>query len=155
MGASVAIMGMARTQDVEALVADSGFATHKSAIEFAVQRTLHMPFFFFDWMTDLMLWLRAGYHFHQVEPIRDIRRIAPRPVFLIHGLSDTIVNPEDAKLLYAAAREPKELWLLPGVDHCGAYFQDRVAYVSRVLDFFDYYLRDNTGETQDANKIGA
>ena len=148
MGASVAIMGAARTPDVEALVFDSGFATHRSAIAYAVQRTLHMPFFF-DWMTDLLLSLRAGYHFNQVEPIRDIRRIAPRPILIIHGLKDTIVDPNDAKLLYAAAGEPKELWLFPHADHCGSYFEDRVAYVERVEDFFDYYLRGGTSRQSD------
>lgn len=153
MGASVAIMAAARTPDIQAVVADSGFATHRSAIEYAVRRTLHMPFFFFDWMTDLMLWLRAGYHFNQVEPIRDIRSISPRPVLIIHGLKDTLVNPEDAKLLYAAAREPKELWLLPNADHCGAYFEDRPAYVEKVDDFFDYYLRG--GSSNESNDVGA
>ncbi|HEV2661760.1 MAG TPA: hypothetical protein VGU68_14220, partial [Ktedonobacteraceae bacterium] len=127
---------------------DSAFATHKSAIEYAVRRTLHMPFAIFDWATDLLLWLRAGYHFHQVEPLRDINRIAPRPVFLIHGMKDSIVDPKDAPRLYAAAGDPKELWLLPDVDHCGAYFADRVAYTRKVVDFFDLYLRKLQPPTQ-------
>ena len=106
MGGSVAIMAAARSSEIEALVTDSAFATHKSAIEYAVRRTLHMPFALFDWVTDLLLWLRAGYHFLQVEPLRDINRIAPRPVLLIHGTTDSIVNPKDASLLYAAAGAP-------------------------------------------------
>ncbi len=141
MGASIAIMGSARTPEIEAVVADSGFATHKSAVDYAVRRTLHLPFFLFEWITDLILWLRAGYHFHQVEPLRDISRIAPRPLLIIHGLKDSIVDPHDATLLYNVAREPKELWLLPGVEHCGAYFADRVYYVNKVTSFFDQALR--------------
>jgi fermentation-respiration switch protein FrsA (DUF1100 family) len=148
MGGSVAIMAAARSSEIEALVADSAFATHKSAVEYAVRRTLHMPFAIFDWATDLLLWLRAGYHFHQVEPLRDINRIAPRPVFLIHGMKDSIVDPKDAPRLYAAASDPKELWLLPDVDHCGAYFADRVAYTRKVVDFFDLYLRKLQPPTQ-------
>ncbi len=141
MGASVAIMGCARTPDIEVLVADSPFATHESAVAYAVQRTLHLPFILFHWLTDCILWLRAGYHFHQVEPIRDIVRISPRPLLLIQGLQDTIVNPHDAHRLYEAAGEPKELWLLPDVDHCGAYFADRQRYVTRVISFLDRTLR--------------
>ncbi len=150
MGGSVAIMATARTQEIEALVADSAFATHKSAIEYAVRRTLHMPFALFDWVTDLLLWLRAGYHFNQVEPLRDIGRIAPRPVLLIHGLKDTIVDPHDAPLLYNAASDPKELWLLPDVDHCGAYFADRIAYTQKIIDFFDLYLKQSYPPTTTA-----
>jgi len=141
MGASIAIMATARTPEIEVLVADSGFATHRSAIEYAVSRTIHLPFVLFDWFTDLLLWLRAGYHFNQVEPLRDIGRIAPRPVLIIHGLKDTVVNPEDAKLLYTAAKGPKELWLQPNADHCGSYFEDRAVYVERVIGFLDRTLR--------------
>lgn len=141
MGASIAIMATARTPEIEVLVADSGFATHRSALDYVVRRTIHLPFVLFDWLTDLLLWLRAGYHFNQVEPLRDIRRIAPRPVLIIHGLKDTLVDPNDAKLLYVAAGEPKELWLDPNADHCGIYFENRQLYVDRVLGFLDQTLR--------------
>ncbi|MBV9708628.1 MAG: alpha/beta hydrolase, partial [Chloroflexi bacterium] len=67
--------------------------------------------------------------------------ITPRPILIIHGLKDSVVNPKDALLLYAAAKEPKELWLLPDVEHCGAYFADRIAYTQKVIDFFDLHLR--------------
>ncbi len=141
MGAAVAIMGSARCLEVEALVADSPFATHRSAIDYAVSRTLHLPFALFDWVTDLFLWWRAGYHLSEVEPLRDISKLAPRPILLIQGLKDTIVNPHDASLLYAAAVGPKELWLVPEAEHCGAYFVDRVAYTQRVVDFFELHLK--------------
>jgi dipeptidyl aminopeptidase/acylaminoacyl peptidase len=141
MGAAVTIMGTARTNAIEALVSDSAFATHRRVIEYAVHRTLHLPFIIFDWVTDLILWLRAGYHFNQVEPLRDIGRIAPRPVMIIHGMKDSTVDPHDATLLYHSAGEPKELWLLQDVEHCGAYFADRAAYLHKVIAFFDLYLK--------------
>jgi fermentation-respiration switch protein FrsA (DUF1100 family) len=143
MGAAMAIMGSVRTDAVEAIVADSSFATHRSAVEYGVWRTLHLPFVIFDWTTDLLLWLRAGYHFHQVEPIRDIGKLSPRPILLIQGLKDTVVNPRDATLLYEAAGEPKELWVLPEADHCGAYFVDRAVYVKKLVDFFEQNLKQS------------
>jgi len=148
MGASIAIMATARTPEIEVLVADSGFATHRSAIAYSVRRTIHLPFVLFDWLTDLLLGLRAGYHLNQVEPLRDIGRIAPRPVLIIHGLKDSLVNPEDAKLLYAAANEPKELWLDPNADHCGIYFEDRQVYIKRVIGFLDDTLHKSPIQEQ-------
>lgn len=142
MGAAVAIMAGARASEVEAIVADSSFATHRSVVAYAVRRTLHLPFIIFDWTTDLLLWLRAGYHFNQVEPLRDIARLAPRPILIIHGLKDTIVDPKDATLLYEAAGDPKELWLLPDAEHCGAYFEDRAVYVNKMVEFFDLHLKN-------------
>ena len=141
MGAAIALMAAARRPEVEAVIADSPFATHKSAVEYAVRRTLHIPFVVFDRITDTLLWWRAGYHFNQVEPIREIGKIAPRPVLLIHGLKDSIVDPEDAPKLYEAAGDPKELWLVPDAEHCGVYFVDREAYVEKMLNFFDLHLR--------------
>lgn len=141
MGAAVAIMSCARNNDVEALVVDSAFASHQSAFDYNFRHVFRLPSAPFIWLVDYVLGLRAGYHFHQVEPLRDIGRIAPRPILIIHSTNDSIVNPHDASMLYAAAGEPKELWLVPGIDHCGAYFADRLAYTNKVSEFFDHHLR--------------
>jgi fermentation-respiration switch protein FrsA (DUF1100 family) len=147
MGAAVAIMSSARNADVEALVVDSAFATHRGVVEYNLHRKFRLPPAPFAWVADYLLWWRAGYRFHQVEPLRDISLIAPRPILIIHGGRDSIVDPKDASLLYAAAQEPKELWILPNADHCGAYFEDRQAYVKKVLEFFDLHLK-NVGYLQ-------
>lgn len=141
MGASVAIMCASRCDDVEAIIADSPFATHASAVAYNFRRAVHIPFAPFIWMADYLLWMRAGYHFNQVEPLREIGRIAPRPILIVQSGQDTIVDPHDAPQLYKAACEPKELWTFPTADHCGAYFVDRVAYTRKVLAFFDNYLK--------------
>lgn len=142
MGAAVSIMGTARSSAVEALVSDSAFATHASVVDYQFRRIFHVPSPPVYWMTDNLLRWRAGYHFKQVEPLRDVAKIAPRPILFIHGEKDSLVDPRDAQLLYNAAQEPKELWLLPNVDHCGVYFADRRAYVKKVVDFFDLYLKN-------------
>lgn len=141
MGAAVAIMCCAHDSRVEAIVADSAFATHSSVVDYNVRRALHLPSAPFAWLADYLLGWRAGYHFRQVEPLRDIAHIAPRPILIIHGGKDSIVDPHDAPLLYAAAQEPKELWIEPEADHCGAYFVDRPAYVQRVVAFFEQHLK--------------
>lgn len=145
MGAAVAIMCSAHTPEIEAIVADSSFATHISVVDYNMRRALHMPSAPVAWLADYLLGWRAGYHFRQVEPLRDIARIAPRPIMLIHGGKDSIVDPHDAPLLYAAAQEPKEYWEVPSADHCGAYFADRPLYVKKVLTFFEEHLKQQHG----------
>jgi fermentation-respiration switch protein FrsA (DUF1100 family) len=140
MGAAVAIMCSAWHPEVEALVADSAFATHRSVIDYYLRRVLPLPAVPLLWLADALLWWRAGYHFRQVEPLRDIAAMSPRPVLIIHGQQDSVVDPRDAQRLYAAAQEPKELWLLPNADHCGAYFADRQAYVAKIDAFFHHSL---------------
>jgi uncharacterized protein len=142
MGAAVAIMATARSKEIEALIADSAFATHTGVIDFHFRRVFHLPSTMVAWMADNLLSLRAGYRFHQVEPLRDIAKIAPRPILIIQGGKDSIVDPRDGLLLFEAAREPKEIWLLPNADHCGSYFEDRVAYVNKIVKFFDLHLKN-------------
>lgn len=141
MGAAIAIMCSAQSNDVEVLVCDSAFATHRSVVDYNVRRVLHIFSAPFVWFVDLLMGWRAGYHFSQVEPIREIGRIAPRPILLIHGLKDSMVDPHDATLLFEAANEPKEVWLIPDADHCGSYFSDRSAYATKVVTFFDKHLK--------------
>ena len=62
-------------------------------------------------------------------------------LLLIHGDRDSVIPVSHAHELFAAAAEPRELWIVPGVEHCGAYFADRPAYCRRAAEFFDRYLR--------------
>jgi pimeloyl-ACP methyl ester carboxylesterase len=45
------------------------------------------------------------------------RHIAPVPLLIVHGDADHYFPIEHAEQLYAAAEEPKELWLEPGFGH--------------------------------------
>ena len=136
MGGAVAIMGAARSQDIDAVVADSAFALQRSAVSVAVRRVLHIPHAPLLDGVDFLLGRLGGYHFRDVEPLREVKLVAPRPLLLIHGEADSVTNPRDTQALYEAADEPKELWMTPGVEHCGTYFHDRPYYCNRVAAFF-------------------
>lgn len=59
-------------------------------------------------------WLEG---FRQVSPIKDIARIAPRPLLLVQGSRDDVVAPTDGKRLFEEAREPKRLVMIEGAGH--------------------------------------
>jgi pimeloyl-ACP methyl ester carboxylesterase len=44
-------------------------------------------------------------------------RIAPTPLLVVHGEADLLFPVEHAHALYAAAREPKRLWIEPDFGH--------------------------------------
>ncbi len=67
-------------------------------------------------------------------------RLAPRPLFMIHGGGDTYIKPEMARALSACAREPKELWVVEGAKHNMALHTAGDEYRRRVLEFFDKHL---------------
>jgi pimeloyl-ACP methyl ester carboxylesterase len=44
-------------------------------------------------------------------------RVAPTPLLVVHGDNDALFPVEHAHALYAAAGEPKQLWIEPGFGH--------------------------------------
>ncbi len=136
MGAAIAILGAAARPEVRVVVADSPFATHADVVSHTIQHTIHLPGQPFAAVSDYFLARSAGYRGRDVAPLRVVDKLAGRPLLLIHGTDDDMIPVSHGRRLYAAAREPKELWLAPGANHCGAYFLDRPAYCQRVTAFF-------------------
>jgi pimeloyl-ACP methyl ester carboxylesterase len=52
-----------------------------------------------------------------MPPAEAAARIAPTPVLIVHGDADHYFPVDHAEQLYAAANEPKELWIIPGFGH--------------------------------------
>jgi fermentation-respiration switch protein FrsA (DUF1100 family) len=71
-----------------------------------------------------------------------VGRIAPRPVFLIYAVPGQGGEAELSELFYDAAREPKEIWKVPGSEHTGGIEAQPEEYERRVVGFFDAALLD-------------
>jgi alpha-beta hydrolase superfamily lysophospholipase len=61
------------------------------------------------------------------------------PVFIIHGTADILTHEDHAHRLYAAANEPKELWINDS-GHAWSAWTYPDAYRQKVLDFLDRAL---------------
>lgn len=69
-----------------------------------------------------------------------LRRLAPRPLLMIHGAQDTYIKPAMARALFERARQPKEFWLVEGAKHNQALQVAGDEYRRRVLEFFEKHL---------------
>ena len=134
MGAVTVIRAAARYPEIEALVADSPFATLDDEMNLRITLPPMRPLmrFFATQATDVS--------FDMVRPVDDIARISPRPVFIIQGMADSMVPLDSAQRLYDAANEPRQLWLEEGVGHLGMYWTYEEKYTRQVIGFFDRYL---------------
>jgi alpha-beta hydrolase superfamily lysophospholipase len=139
MGAAVAILVAAADPTIQAVVADSPFASIRDVLTNVYQRRRLPPRFLLE-LSDVINRWRYGYQFEAVRPVDVVADIAPRPLFIIHGSADSLIPVEQGERLYAAAGEPKELWIVENAIHCGAYFLDRPGYVQRVTTFFEEAL---------------
>ncbi len=140
MGASVALLAAAREPAIAAIVADSPFTSAADVVASRMQRIAPLVAGPLLMLTEALIAQRHGYYLSQIRPIDAVALLAPRPLLLIHATDDSITPVSHAYQLFAAAHEPKELWIHEGIEHCGAYFADRRAYVARVSSFFQQYL---------------
>jgi dipeptidyl aminopeptidase/acylaminoacyl peptidase len=93
-----------------------------------------------QWPARLAYWWE-GMDLRAMRPADAVPSISPRPVLIIGGSRDTVVPAWMVQKLFDAAREPKQLWIVPGAEH-GGY--DRIApdeYRRRIGEFFDRTLR--------------
>jgi len=134
MGAVTMIRATVQHPEIEALVADSPFATLDEELDVRLPIPLLNP------LVRFFAERETGLHFDMVRPIDDIHLISPRPVFLIQGMNDKMVPLDSAERLYAAAGEPRALWTEPDVPHLGMYEYHRERYTELVIKFFDTYL---------------
>lgn len=88
----------------------------------------------------LQLRPRLGVGLEHMRPI-DRAALLPGPKLFIAGALDRHTTLEESRRLFAAARGPKELWVVEGAAHTDLHAAAREEYERRVLDFFDKSLR--------------
>jgi alpha-beta hydrolase superfamily lysophospholipase len=89
------------------------------------------------WVTERRLGLRLG----QIAPVNYVAALAPAPVLLLTGSEDALAPPSDAERLFARCSEPRQLAIIPGVDHTNMIAVGGRLYRDTILDFLDRTLR--------------
>jgi fermentation-respiration switch protein FrsA (DUF1100 family) len=143
LGGSLAIQYAAENDSIEALVVHSAFSSMRDTINTSVRYFTDLPPFPFA--TFIRFWAEQEIKgsIDDIDAKKWIGNISPRPILILHSLSDVAISPESGELLFAAAAEPKELWQVEGVPH--ANFDTELAedFEERVGSFFDQYLLGN------------
>ncbi len=62
------------------------------------------------------------------------------PILFIAGTHDKHTPPVETERLFASAREPKEIWIVPGAGHFNMHEYAGKTYEKNVLEFLSYYL---------------
>ena len=77
--------------------------------------------------------------------MHSIARISPVPLLILHGDSDRVVPVQHAQALYAAAKAPKRLEILPGLRHIESMTQPQVR------DLLEQHLRSQLSAKEPRN----
>lgn len=135
MGAGTVLRAGARIEQVRAVIAMSAYTSLEENIVEGVEGLTGLPAFPF---APLVIWFgerEARLNIRAVRPIDDIPHISPRAVMLIHGEMDALIPVRNAHRLYHAAREPKELYIIPQAGHVGLMQAEPREYERRVTEF--------------------
>jgi predicted alpha/beta-fold hydrolase len=143
LGAGAAILAAANDQAISAVIADSAWTNQDlllSRLSFVTVGPVQIPLPPYGIAAANAM---VGTDVSKARPLEVISKIAPRPILLIHSADDdNATTPlEGARQLFAAAGEPKELWVAPRGGHVGAINAFPDEYRARVLAFLDSALR--------------
>lgn len=141
LGGAIGIVLTAERPEIKALAVDGAFDSYRGIVGWHIRRSLILSLF--GWWVPRFA-MRDGF-----DPIDCVGRIAPRPILIMHGSADQVVDPAMARRLYDAAGEPKQLWLVPGADHYGAMEDHAEAAHARLLSLFREALDNRAGASLD------
>lgn len=138
VGAVSAILSGAHNPEVGAVVAVAPF--NCVAEVWRTNRPALLPPFILDWTLWAVEKLR-GFDREEVCPENVVDLIAPRSLLVIHGTDDRRIPEAQVRRLFAAAREPKALWLVEGATHSGIRTPALDVLAPQVIAFLDTALQ--------------
>lgn len=141
MGSGTTLLAAAQIPAIRAVIVESAFTTLEDNISDGVQALTGLPPFPFAPLVVFFGQLEAGVDIRAVRPIDVIGQISPRAVLFIHGEKDTVIPIRNAHSLYAAAKEPKQLYILPNASHGGFLEAEPTAFPQTILTFLKTYLK--------------
>jgi uncharacterized protein len=133
LGGALAIYNVAHSpfrEKIKALVSESAFSGYRGIV-----REKLASF----WLTWPLQWPLSFTIDDDYSPLAVVGKISPIPLLIIHGDRDSVVPPAHADALFAAAKQPKEMWIMPNGGHIEA-FRDKKNQL-RLLEYFARILK--------------
>jgi alpha-beta hydrolase superfamily lysophospholipase len=138
MGGAIALATAPQSPMVVGVISDCAFAKLRTIVQnaFTARGFPKWLTLLLGWLTIATAGLRLRANLSSADPIHWVAKIAPRPVLIMHGGNDQEVPATEARRLYDAAKEPKEIWIVPGASHRRIEEVAGNEYRRRVTDFF-------------------
>jgi fermentation-respiration switch protein FrsA (DUF1100 family) len=137
MGGAAAVRAAGLEPRIKAVVVESSYSSLPAAVEDAFDKFSVFPKRPFAPLVINIVERIVGVNINQVDSARDLATLSPRAVLIIHGANDGLFPVSHALKMYTSAREPKELWIIEGLDHGNPAVVMEDEYRRRVVTFFE------------------
>jgi len=139
MGAAVAIQLAALDPRIEAVVAESGFATLRTVFDDYQKRMIMLPWHYLRNIVIKRSEVLAHFKASAVSPLEAVKDVHV-PLFVLHGTADDRIHYTYSEMVFRRAHEPKQLWLIEGATHSNMAVVGGEQYFSRIVGFFERVL---------------
>lgn len=139
MGAAIAVQAASVEPRIRAVVAEGCFTNLRTITVDYQRRLLRMPWHFLRNVAMKRSEHIAHFSHHEVSPLRALAKVNV-PILFIHGKNDARIRYQYSEQLFAAAHEPKDLYLIDGANHTDIHSIAQEEYEERVARFFENWL---------------
>ncbi|MFX0548988.1 alpha/beta hydrolase [Hathewaya histolytica] len=143
MGAATSILVGEMSKDVQAVVADSPFASLEGYLKANLPYWTHLPDFPFTNIILGVLPYIIGVDIADVNGLKAIPNYKNKDLLLIHGKGDLAISYKESEKLYNIARKDEhvKLWITEKAEHIRTYKLYKKEYEKNILDFFHNSLK--------------
>lgn len=142
MGAATTMMVSGEPQPayVKCFVEDCGYTTVWDQFAKELKEQFGLPQFPLMYTTDWLCQWEYGWGFKEASSLKQVAQCT-LPMLFIHGDKDDYVPTWMVYKLAEAKPDPKELWVVEGVDHARSYLLNTEEYTERVKTFTNRYTQ--------------
>jgi uncharacterized protein len=134
LGGNIALRNAIDLKDeigLRAVAADSTFASYQEVGRKVLARNI------VTWPFQWLPWLVLS---DRYAPERDLGRLAPVPLLVMHAEGDETVPFSCGERLYAEASPPKDFWKIPGNGHASTFMLSGPVYQQKFLEWLEHVL---------------
>lgn len=138
MGGATVLLHLAIDKRVKCVIADCAYSDFRLLLRHQLKQYYHLPAFFIP-IESIIIYLRAGFWFKEISPIRAVL-CSETPILFIHGKRDNFVPAYMSEQMYACKKDKKALYLVAKAKHAQSYCMNKEGYERAVRRFIDKYF---------------
>ncbi|MBP1754121.1 MAG: hypothetical protein H6Q59_519, partial [Firmicutes bacterium] len=123
---------------IKGAIADCAYSDLTQLLCHQMKQFYHLPCCLIP-VESFLTYLRAGFWFNEVSPIRVVRR-SFTPVLFIHGKIDNMVPAEMTRQMYRSKKKNKAIYLVAKAKHAQSYRMNPEGYEKVVGKFLSHYV---------------
>lgn len=140
LGGATALRAAVQLPQIRVVVAQCAYSSLEDNVSEGVRRLTGLPPFPFAPLVIFFAEREGGISLNDVRPVDEIGQLAPRPVLLMHGDADELIDVANSRRLYEAAGDPRELVIFPGALHGGLHNANPDLFAASLLSFLDAHM---------------